>query len=113
MNNRGGGGGDEGSSRIPRIWEYVYRGAIERCNLVFFFPLLFFSFFFFFQEQICEIEREGEGKNWRSETRVRDTPHFSRECINLNTREGGKFLVLEIKKSRKKVGSTFPNETNS
>lgn len=101
------------------VVEFLVSGNMcieERSNVViWFFSSLSSSFlsFFFFQEQICEIEREGGEKNWRSETRVRDTPHFSRECINLNTREGGKFLVLEIKKSRKKVGSTFPNETNS
>lgn len=101
------------------VVEFLVSGNMcieERSNVViWFFSSLSSSLlsFFFFQEQICEIEREGEEKNWRSETRVRDTPHFSRECINLNTGEGGKFLVLEIKKSRKKVGSTFPNETNS
>lgn len=100
------------------VVEFLVSGNMcieERSNVVicFFLPSPLLFFLFFFQEQICEIEREGEEKNWRSETRVRDTPHFSRECINLNTREGGKFLVLEIKKSRKKVGSTFPNETNS
>lgn len=100
------------------VVEFLVSGNMcieERSNVViWFFSSLSSSLLsFFFQEQICEIEREGEEKNWRSETRVRDTPHFSRECINLNTREGGKFLVLEIKKSREKVGSTFPNETNS
>lgn len=76
MNNRGGGGGDEGSSRIPRIWEYVYRGAIERCNLVFFFPLLFFSFFFFFKSKYAKLNERGGKKIGEAKREFATRPTF-------------------------------------
>lgn len=76
MNNRGGGGGDEGSSRIPRIWEYVYRGAIERCNLVFFFPLLFFSFFFFFKSKYAKLNERGRKKIGEAKREFATRPTF-------------------------------------
>lgn len=78
MNNRGGGGGDEGSSRIPRIWEYVYRGAIERCNLVFFFPLLFFSFFFFSKSKYAKLNERGRKKLEKRNESSRHAPLFPR-----------------------------------
>lgn len=76
MNNRGGGGGDEGSSRIPRIWEYVYRGAIERCNLVFFFPLLFFSFFFFSKSKYAKLNERGRKKIGEAKQEFATRPTF-------------------------------------